>query len=37
MYTIKRLNELTFDQALNVWNEGFKGYLVDVAMTLETF
>lgn len=37
MYTVKMLNELTFDEALQVWNEGFKGYLVEVSMTLEAF
>lgn len=37
MYTVKRLNELTFDQALQIWNEGFKGYFVEVSMTLEAF
>jgi ribosomal protein S18 acetylase RimI-like enzyme len=37
MYSAKMLNELTFDQALHIWNEGFKGYLVDVAMTLDAF
>lgn len=37
MYTVKRLNELTFDEALHIWNEGFKGYLVEVSMTLEAF
>ncbi|WHY00288.1 GNAT family N-acetyltransferase [Neobacillus sp. DY30] len=37
MYTVKRLNELTFDEALQIWNEGFKGYLVEVSMTLEGF
>lgn len=37
MYTVKRLNELTFDQALQVWNEGFKGYFVEVSMTLDAF
>lgn len=37
MYTVKRLNELTFDQALHIWNEGFKGYLVEVSMNLEAF
>lgn len=37
MYSVKRLNELTFDQALQIWNEGFKGYYVEVSMTLEAF
>lgn len=37
MYSVRRLNELTFDQAIQVWNEGFKGYLVEVSMTLEAF
>ncbi|WP_342433321.1 GNAT family N-acetyltransferase [Neobacillus sp. FSL H8-0543] len=37
MYTVKRLNEKTFDQALYIWNEGFKGYFVEVTMTLDAF
>src|SRR4051812_22545617 len=37
MYRLKGLNELTFDQALQIWNEGFKGYFVDVTMTLDVF
>jgi ribosomal protein S18 acetylase RimI-like enzyme len=37
MYSAKRLNELTFDQALFIWNEGFKGYLANVNMTLDMF
>ncbi|MEH7272475.1 GNAT family N-acetyltransferase [Neobacillus vireti] len=37
MYTFKRLNELTFNESLQIWNEGFKGYFVDVSMTLDAF
>jgi GNAT superfamily N-acetyltransferase len=37
MYSVKRLNVLTFDQALSIWNEGFKGYFADVNMTIDAF
>ncbi|MCR2805344.1 GNAT family N-acetyltransferase [Paenibacillus soyae] len=36
-YTLKRLNECTLDEAVQVWNEGFTGYYVDLSMTLERF
>jgi hypothetical protein len=30
---IKRLSECTFNEALQAWNEGFKGYYSDATMT----
>lgn len=33
--TMKRLNECTFDQGLQLWNEGFAGYFSDMTRNLE--
>ena len=37
MITIKRLNECSFTEALVAWNEGFKGYYVNMEMSLEQY
>ncbi|MCE5170782.1 GNAT family N-acetyltransferase [Paenibacillus profundus] len=33
--TMKRLNECTYDQGLQLWNEGFTGYFSDMTRNLE--
>lgn len=34
---IRRLNTCTFDEALQIWNEGFEGYLVDMTRSLDAY
>jgi GNAT superfamily N-acetyltransferase len=34
---IKRMSECTLNEALQAWNEGFKGYFANVTMTLDGF
>jgi ribosomal protein S18 acetylase RimI-like enzyme len=34
---IRRLNTCTFDQALEIWNEGFQGYFVDMTLSLDGY
>lgn len=34
---IKRLSECTLTEAVQAWNEGFKGYFADVSTTLDRF
>ncbi|WP_277673572.1 GNAT family N-acetyltransferase [Piscibacillus halophilus] len=33
----KRVSECPIDQLVDVWNRGFKGYIVDVSMTMQSF
>lgn len=35
LITINRLSSYTFDQALQLWNEGFQGYALDMTFTLD--
>ncbi|ASS66956.1 MULTISPECIES: GNAT family N-acetyltransferase [unclassified Paenibacillus] len=37
MITFKRLSECTLEEAVKVWNEGFAGYFVPIAMSVESF
>lgn len=30
MYTFRPLSQLTFEEALNLWNRGFEGYIAPV-------
>ena len=34
---IRRLNTCTFDQALQIWNEGFQGYFVDMTLSMDAY
>jgi ribosomal protein S18 acetylase RimI-like enzyme len=34
---IRRLNTCSFDEAVGVWNEGFKGYFVDMTLSLDGY
>jgi ribosomal protein S18 acetylase RimI-like enzyme len=34
---IRRLNTCTFDQASQIWNEGFQGYFVDMTVSLDEY
>jgi ribosomal protein S18 acetylase RimI-like enzyme len=34
---IRRLNTCTFDEAVHIWNEGFKGYFVDTTLSLDGY
>jgi ribosomal protein S18 acetylase RimI-like enzyme len=34
---IRRLNTCSFDEAVRVWNEGFKGYFVDMTLSLDGY
>ena len=34
---IRRLNTCTFDEAVQIWNEGFKGYFVDMTVSLDAY
>jgi ribosomal protein S18 acetylase RimI-like enzyme len=34
---IKRLSDCSLTDAVNIWNEGFKGYFVDVTLTTEGY
>jgi hypothetical protein len=34
---IRRLNTCTFDEAVQIWNEGFKGYFVDTTLSLDGY
>lgn len=34
---IRRLNTCTFDEALHIWNEGFKGYFVDMTLSMDAY
>ncbi len=34
---LRRLNTCSFQTALDVWNEGFQGYFVDMTMSLDAF
>ena len=34
---IRRLNTCTFDQALEIWNEGFQGYFVDMTLCMDAY
>lgn len=36
-YSIKRLNECSIDEIVDVWNRGFEGYFVPIKMTAEAF
>lgn len=37
MIAIRKLSECTLDQAVQVWNEGFSGYLVDMTTNPEAY
>ncbi|MDP5273923.1 GNAT family N-acetyltransferase [Chengkuizengella axinellae] len=37
MYNIKRLSECSLEDALQAWNNGFTGYMLDVQLTMESF
>lgn len=37
MLKIKRLSEISLDEALAVWNQGFEGYFTDINMNLDAF
>lgn len=37
MIQIKRLSECTLEQALQAWNDGFKGYFIDATTTIDAF
>lgn len=37
MITVKRLSEATFEEAIYISNEGFKGYFSDMTMTLDRY
>ncbi|RIX47071.1 GNAT family N-acetyltransferase [Paenibacillus nanensis] len=37
LYTFKRLNECTLDEAVQAWNLGFAEYYVDLTMTTQRF
>lgn len=37
MITIKIMSELTFDEATNLWNAGFEGYIFDMTRTVDDF
>ncbi len=37
MFTIKRLSECTFEQALQAWNEGFEGYYSNMTFTMDRY
>ena len=37
MITVKRASECTFTEALEAWNEGFKGYYVNMEMSLDRY
>jgi ribosomal protein S18 acetylase RimI-like enzyme len=34
---IRRLSEYSFTEALQIWNEGFKGYFADMTMTMDAY
>ncbi len=34
---IRRLNTCSFDDAVGVWNEGFKGYFIDMTLSLDGY
>lgn len=34
---IRRLNTCTFDEAVQIWNDGFKGYFVDMTVSLDAY
>jgi GNAT superfamily N-acetyltransferase len=34
---LKRLNQCSFQTALEVWNKGFQGYFVDMTLSLDSF
>jgi ribosomal protein S18 acetylase RimI-like enzyme len=34
---IRRLSSCSFDQAVKIWNEGFKGYFVDMTLSLDVY
>lgn len=34
---IRRLNTCTFDEALQIWNEGFEGYFVNMTLSLDAY
>jgi ribosomal protein S18 acetylase RimI-like enzyme len=34
---IRRLSTCSFEEALQIWNEGFKGYFVDVTLSLDAY
>src|SRR6476469_5742177 len=36
-WDIRRLNTCTFDQALQIWNEGFQGYFVNLNLSLDGY
>lgn len=35
--TIKKLSTCSFEEAASIWNSGFEGYFVDIAMTADRF
>lgn len=37
MLEIRKLSTLTFDEALEIWNKGFEGYIYEQKMTLDQF
>ncbi|GAX90167.1 GNAT family N-acetyltransferase [Effusibacillus lacus] len=37
MITMKRLSECALEQAVQAWNEGFKGYFFDASTTVDAF
>ena len=37
MITIKRVSECTFTEALEAWNKGFKGYYVNMELSLDRY
>jgi ribosomal protein S18 acetylase RimI-like enzyme len=36
-FEIRRMSACSFEDAVQVWNEGFKGYFVDMTLTLDAF
>jgi hypothetical protein len=34
---IRRLSACSFDEAVKIWNEGFKGYFVDMTMSVDGY
>jgi GNAT superfamily N-acetyltransferase len=37
MFEIKRLNEISLDEAVEIWNQGFEGYFSDITMNVDSF
>ena len=35
--TFKRLQDITFAEATEIWNQGFEGYFIQITMTVDSF